>query len=154
MSLSEKLSNLPTKPGCYLFKDKDDNVLYVGKTVILRNRVKSYFQKRPLEPRLQAMVSKIYDVEVFVVDSEMEALILENNLIKDRKPRFNVNLKDDNFCYLLSFTSHSSIKMPLELLGCTNAMRFPSAPSRGCSSINLNPLFLSCCSVSDRFSTL
>lgn len=95
MSLTEKLTNLPAKPGCYLFKDKNDNVLYVGKAIILRNRVKSYFQKRPLEPRLQAMVSKIRDVEIFVVDSEIEALILENNLIKDRKPRFNVNLKDD-----------------------------------------------------------
>lgn len=95
MSLKEKLANLPVKPGCYLFKDKDGKVLYVGKAVVLRNRVKSYFQKKPLEPRLQAMVNKIKDVEIFVVDSEIEALILENNLIKDRKPRFNVNLKDD-----------------------------------------------------------
>ncbi|KAA3617546.1 MAG: excinuclease ABC subunit C [Calditrichaeota bacterium] len=96
MTLTEKLANLPTKPGCYLFKDNDGKVLYVGKATILRNRVRSYFQKsRPHEPRLQALVNKISDVEIFVVDSEIEALILENNLIKDRKPRFNVNLKDD-----------------------------------------------------------
>lgn len=96
MTLIEKVDALPTKPGCYLFKDKVGKVIYVGKAAILRNRVRSYFQKsRPHEPRLQALVNKIADVEIFVVDSEIEALILENNLIKDRKPRFNVNLKDD-----------------------------------------------------------
>lgn len=96
MDLKEKLANLPAKPGCYLFKDKNNKVLYVGKATVLRNRVKSYFQKsRPLEPRTQAMVNKIADIEILVVDSEIEALILENTLIKDRKPRFNIDLRDD-----------------------------------------------------------
>jgi excinuclease ABC subunit C len=96
MSLEEKLKNLPAKPGCYLFKDKNDKVLYVGKASLLRNRVRSYFQKsRSMDPRLIAMVNRIKDVEILVVDSEIEALILENNLIKDRKPRFNVDLRDD-----------------------------------------------------------
>jgi excinuclease ABC subunit C len=96
MDLSEKLKNLPLKPGCYLFKDKEGTVIYVGKAILLRNRVRSYFQKsRPHDARLQLLVKKIVDVEVIVVDSEIEALILENNLIKDRKPRFNVDLKDD-----------------------------------------------------------
>ncbi len=96
MELSEKLKNLPLKPGCYLFKDKEGTVIYVGKAILLRNRVRSYFQKsRPHDARLQLLVKKIVDVEVIVVDSEIEALILENNLIKDRKPRFNVDLKDD-----------------------------------------------------------
>lgn len=96
MDLNQKLANLPAKPGCYLFKDKNNKVLYVGKASVLRNRVKSYFQKgRPLEPRTQALVNKIADVDVIVVDSEIEALILENTLIKDRKPRFNIDLRDD-----------------------------------------------------------
>jgi len=96
MDLKEKLQNLPNKPGCYIFKDKSDRILYVGKATILRNRVRSYFQKsRPANPRLQLMISKIADVEILVVDTEIEALILENNLIKDRKPKFNVDLRDD-----------------------------------------------------------
>ncbi len=96
MDLKEKLQNLPKKPGCYIFKDKNGKILYVGKAIILRNRVRSYFQKsRPANPRLQLMISKIADVEILVVDNEIEALILENNLIKDRKPKFNVDLRDD-----------------------------------------------------------
>ncbi len=96
MELREKLSNLPGKPGCYLFKDNNSRTLYVGKASVLKTRVRSYFQKsRPFDPRLDAMIKRIADVEIFVTDSEIEALILENNLIKDRKPRFNVNLKDD-----------------------------------------------------------
>ncbi len=96
MTLQEKLDNLPAKPGCYLFKDRQGQVLYVGKALILRNRVRSYFQKsRPFHPRTALLVKRIADVEVFVVDNEIEALILENTLIKDRKPRFNVSLKDD-----------------------------------------------------------
>ena len=96
MDLKEKLQNLPKKPGCYIFKDKSGRILYVGKATVLRNRVRSYFQKsRPANPRLQLMISKIADVEILVVDTEIEALILENNLIKDRKPKFNVDLRDD-----------------------------------------------------------
>ncbi len=95
-TLEEKLANLPTGPGVYQHKDAEGTVLYVGKAKNLRNRVRSYFQEgRPREGRLQALVSKIYDVEVIVTDTEAEALILENNLIKKLKPRYNVNLKDD-----------------------------------------------------------
>jgi len=96
ISLGEKLENLPTKPGVYQFKDGTGRVLYVGKAASLRNRVRQYFQKgHPADPRIDAMISKVLDVEVIVTDSEVEALILESNLIKKLKPRYNVNLKDD-----------------------------------------------------------
>lgn len=94
--LEEKLAHLPTRPGVYQHKDAEGKVLYVGKAKNLRHRVRSYFQKsRSHDGRLQALVRKIEDVEVIVTDTEAEALILENNLIKRLKPRYNVNLKDD-----------------------------------------------------------
>ncbi len=94
--LEEKLAHLPTRPGVYQHKDAEGKVLYVGKAKNLRHRVRSYFQKnRSLDGRLQALVRKIEDVEVIVTDTEAEALILENNLIKELKPRYNVNLRDD-----------------------------------------------------------
>ena len=96
ISLDEKLNNLPMLPGVYQFKDKDGTVLYVGKAKILRNRVRQYFHKSgALEPRIASMVEKVSDVEIITTDSEVEALILEANLIKSAKPRYNVNLKDD-----------------------------------------------------------
>ncbi len=94
--LEEKLAHLPTRPGVYQHKDAAGTVLYVGKAKNLRSRVRSYFQEsRPKDGRLQVMVRKIEDVEVIVTDTEAEALILENNLIKKLKPRYNVNLRDD-----------------------------------------------------------
>ncbi|MFA6456931.1 MAG: excinuclease ABC subunit UvrC [Bacteroidota bacterium] len=94
--LQDKLDNLPTSPGVYQFKNKDAQILYVGKAVNLRNRVRQYFhQSRNHEPRIASMVAKISDLEIITTDSEVEALILEANLIKLHKPRYNVNLKDD-----------------------------------------------------------
>jgi excinuclease ABC subunit C len=94
-ALAEKLRHLPTGPGVYQHRDAAGAVLYVGKAKNLRNRVRSYFQDRPRDGRLRALVEKIVDVEVIVTDTEAEALILENNLIKSLRPRYNVNLKDD-----------------------------------------------------------
>jgi excinuclease ABC subunit C len=96
LSLIEKLDALPAKPGVYQFKNDDGKVLYVGKAQNLRNRVRQYFHKsRVTDTRIDAMVAKIVDVELTVTDSEIEALILEANLIKQLKPRYNVVLKDD-----------------------------------------------------------
>jgi len=96
ISLSEKLESLPTGPGVYQHKDSTGKVLYVGKAKSLRSRVRSYFQKsRSVDPRIEQMLSKATDLEIIVTDSEVEALILEANLIKKLKPRYNVNLKDD-----------------------------------------------------------
>ena len=93
--IKEELKKLPDKPGVYIMKDKDDNILYVGKAVVLRNRVRQYFQKNNKTARIEKMVSLIDHFEYIVVDSEMEALILECNLIKLHRPKYNVLLKDD-----------------------------------------------------------
>jgi excinuclease ABC subunit C len=96
ISLEEKLESLPPKPGVYQFKSREGRLLYVGKALSLRNRVRQYFQKsKAPDARLDAMISKIADLEVIVTDSEIEALILEANLVKQYNPRYNVNLKDD-----------------------------------------------------------
>ncbi|HLA99354.1 MAG TPA: excinuclease ABC subunit UvrC [Anaerolineales bacterium] len=90
------LTALPAKPGCYLMKNAEGKVIYVGKAINLRNRVRSYFHKgvHP-HPRTAQMVRKIADLEWIVVDSELEALILEMNLIKKHRPHYNIRLKDD-----------------------------------------------------------
>jgi excinuclease ABC subunit C len=102
VALAEKLEQLPTRPGVYLFKDAGGRILYVGKARVLRDRVRSYFQaSRPAELHKSRMVEEIEDLELVVTDSEMEALALENNLIKRHKPPYNVRLRDDkNHPYL------------------------------------------------------
>lgn len=94
--LSEKLSNLPSKPGIYQFKDKNGKVIYVGKSKNLRNRVRSYFQiGKPQDAKTNAMIRHIFDFEIIIVDSEIEAFLLEDNLIKSLKPKYNIMLRDD-----------------------------------------------------------
>src|SRR5688500_2051625 len=96
LTVLEKLESLPTDPGVYQYKDRDGKVIYVGKAKNLRNRVRSYFQKgRPKDAKTQALVRKIADLEVIVTDSAVEALILEDTLIKKMRPRYNVMLRDD-----------------------------------------------------------
>jgi excinuclease ABC subunit C len=96
MDLKAKLRNLPAKPGVYLMKDVGGRIIYVGKAKSLRARVKAYFQDSPPpDPKTSSLISRIADFDVLVTDSEMEALILEANLIKKHRPRYNVNLKDD-----------------------------------------------------------
>jgi len=96
IDVSEKVANLPLSPGVYIYKDKNGSVLYVGKAKKLRNRVRSYFQEsRNVDGRIKTMVSKIDDLEVVVTDSEAEALILENNFIKQYQPRYNIMYRDD-----------------------------------------------------------
>ncbi|HBG02368.1 MAG TPA: excinuclease ABC subunit C [Firmicutes bacterium] len=96
MDLQEKLALLPTAPGVYLMLNEAGEVIYVGKAINLRNRVRSYFQKSQTQPiKVQVLVEHITDLEYIVTDSEMEALILENNLIKKHSPHYNIRLKDD-----------------------------------------------------------
>src|SRR5437868_4268411 len=90
------LSTLPDKPGVYQYYDKDGKILYVGKAKSLKKRVSSYFLKDRYENgKTAVLVRKIMDIKTIVVDTEMDALLLENNLIKKYQPRYNVNLKDD-----------------------------------------------------------
>jgi excinuclease ABC subunit C len=96
LTLEEKVINLPTNPGVYIYKDSRGKVLYVGKAKRLRNRVRSYFQdSRNHDGRIRVMVSKIHDLETIITDSEAEALILESNLIKKYHPRYNIMYRDD-----------------------------------------------------------
>ncbi len=94
-NIEEELKKLPSKPGVYVMRDKDDNIIYVGKAVSLKNRVRQYFRKTNKTERIKKMVSLIDHFEYIVVDNEAEALILECNLIKKNRPKFNVLLKDD-----------------------------------------------------------
>jgi excinuclease ABC subunit C len=96
MAIEEKLRGVPREPGCYLFKDAKGDVLYVGKALSLRQRVRSYFQKSARHtPKIARMVAKVEDVECMVTDTELEALVLECNLIKRHRPPYNVRLRDD-----------------------------------------------------------
>ena len=94
--LQDKLDNLPTRPGVYLYRNKAGKVIYVGKAVNLKNRVRSYFHKSAQEhPKTRQLVKEIADLEFIIAGSELEALLLENNLIKKYQPRYNIRLKDD-----------------------------------------------------------
>ncbi len=93
--LAEELKKLPAKPGVYLMHDASGEIIYVGKAVSLKNRVRQYFQEsRNVTPKIEKMISRIAWFEYIVTDSELEALVLENNLIKEHEPRYNTMLKD------------------------------------------------------------
>ena len=94
-NIEEELKKLPSKPGVYIMHDKDDKIIYVGKAISLKNRVRQYFRKTNKTKRIENMVSLIDHFEYIVTDNEAEALILECNLIKKNMPKFNVLLKDD-----------------------------------------------------------
>ncbi len=95
-TLHDKLDRLPFKPGVYLFKDQRHKIIYIGKAKVLKNRVRSYFQKAgSRDLKVERMIAKIADFEIIITDSEVEAIILEANLVKEHRPRYNINLKDD-----------------------------------------------------------
>lgn len=95
-AVAEKLKQLPEAPGVYIMKDGGGRIIYVGKAVVLKNRVRQYFRsQRNHSPKVRAMVSHVADFETIITGSEVEALILENNLIKKHRPRYNISLKDD-----------------------------------------------------------
>ena len=104
-SLENKLKNLPVKPGVYQFLNDKGKVLYVGKARNLKSRVRSYFHSKPGNAKTEALRKKIYDFELVVTDTEVEALVLESNLIKEIKPRYNVDLKDDKSFPFIKVTS-------------------------------------------------
>jgi len=95
-ALKETLASVPTKPGVYQFKNKDDEIIYIGKAKNLRSRVRSYFQKNKYQtPKNQSMIKRIENVEWIVVRSNVEALLTEANMIKEVQPKYNIDLKDD-----------------------------------------------------------
>ncbi|SHE72416.1 Excinuclease ABC subunit C [Thermoanaerobacter uzonensis DSM 18761] len=102
MAIEEKLKLLPEKPGVYIMRDKSGKIIYVGKAVVLKNRVRQYFQNKENQlPKVKVMLSHVEDFEYIVTDTELEALMLECNLIKKYKPKYNILLKDDkNYPYI------------------------------------------------------
>ncbi len=93
--LKTRVKGLPNKPGVYIYKDAQNRILYVGKAVNLRNRVRTYFQRGGQSPKVGSLMGQVAEFEYIVTDSEIEALILECNLIKEHRPRYNVRLRDD-----------------------------------------------------------
>ncbi|MGA8101634.1 MAG: GIY-YIG nuclease family protein, partial [Candidatus Acidiferrales bacterium] len=106
MDLRDKVSKLPLQPGVYLFKDAAEKILYVGKAGSLRQRVRSYFAEiSTLDAKTGSLVREVADLDFIVVDNEKEALALENNLIKQHKPKFNVLLRDDKTYPYIRYTA-------------------------------------------------
>jgi len=93
-NLTTKLNNIPTNPGCYIYKNRLGQIIYVGKAKNLKKRVASYFQKKDHDFKTQNLVKEIADVEFLITDSEVEALLLESRLIRENKPKYNIDLKD------------------------------------------------------------
>lgn len=93
--LKNKISAVPALPGIYQFLNKDGKIIYIGKAKNLRSRIRSYFRSKLDSPKTEALVRKVVDFDIIATENEIEALVLENNLIKKHKPRYNVNLKDD-----------------------------------------------------------
>jgi excinuclease ABC subunit C len=105
LSVTERLENLPSSPGVYLMKDAGGKIIYIGKAISLKNRIRTYFHTTLVAPRTMALVERVDDIEWIVTNTEKEALILESNLIKLHKPRYNVRLTDDGSFPYIRITS-------------------------------------------------
>ena len=114
--IQDHLKKLPAQPGVYLMKDKFDNIIYVGKAVSLKNRVRQYFQSSKNHPsKVKSMVKNIYKFEYIITDSELEALILECNLIKQYRPKYNVLLRDDKTYPYIKVTTNEDFPRVLKV---------------------------------------
>ncbi|MBT5021739.1 excinuclease ABC subunit C [Candidatus Woesearchaeota archaeon] len=130
---SSILANLPKNPGCYLFKDNSKKIIYIGKAKNIKKRVSSYFQKKHDDKKTLVLVTKIAHIDFVITDSEVEALLLENNLIKKHKPKYNIDLKDSKRYAFIQITDE---EFPRILLART---RSPNKSAD--NSINKNSLF-------------
>jgi excinuclease ABC subunit C len=107
MTLEEKVDQVPDRPGVYLYKDAKAQVIYVGTAASLKSRVRSYFQEsRARDPKTDALVGQIRDLDVIVTGNELEALILESTLVKRHRPRYNIILRDDKHYPFLKLTTN------------------------------------------------
>ncbi|HEY3131134.1 MAG TPA: excinuclease ABC subunit UvrC [Acidobacteriota bacterium] len=105
LDLETRIQNLPDKPGVYLFQNEESKIIYIGKAKNLKNRVRSYFQQgRITDSKTDAMVAEVCDLEFLVTDSELEAFMLESNLVKRNEPKYNVRLKDDKRFLMIKLT--------------------------------------------------
>src|SRR5215475_10503062 len=106
MDLDEKIARVPDRPGVYLYRDAKAQVIYVGKAASLKSRVRSYFQEsRPRDAKTDSLVKQIRDLEYLVTDNELEALMLEANLVRKHRPRYNIILRDDKHYPFLKLTT-------------------------------------------------
>ena len=131
MDLLQKIRTLPTQPGCYLYKNAEGEVIYVGKAKNLRARVRSYFlEASQANAKTGSLMREAVDVEYITVANEHEALALENNLIKQKKPRFNILLRDDKTYPYIKLTmsdrypKSSSHGVFAKMEACTSALTF------------------------------
>ncbi len=132
MGVREKIRRLPQKPGVYLFKDSKGKIIYIGKAIKLRNRVSSYFSGKPSDPKTARLVARIDDVEFVMVDNEIEALVLEANLVRQHKPHYNVNLKDDKRFPYIHVTDEPFPRIEVERRKSKSGMFFgPFTDGRG-----------------------
>ena len=127
--IEQILKNLPTKPGVYLHKNEQDKVIYVGKAINLKSRVRSYFHKSAQNhAKTRRLAQEIADIEFIVTDSELEALLLENTLIKQYQPRYNVRLKDDK--------RYPYIKVHWSVMSRPNRRRFLISAATGLAGLS------------------
>ncbi len=108
VELETKLSNLPDNPGCYLFKNDENKIIYIGKAGSLKKRVRSYFQKSARDAKTEKLIAAIAGLEYIITPSEKEALILEASLVKEHKPRYNIDLKDDKRYPYIKITTYET----------------------------------------------
>ncbi|HUV71900.1 MAG TPA: GIY-YIG nuclease family protein [Clostridia bacterium] len=100
--LKEKLKSIPQKPGVYIFRDNNRKIIYIGKALVLKNRVSSYFRQKAKDPKTKELISRIANLEFLVVNSEFEALLLEARLIKQHQPKYNISQKDSkSYLYIV-----------------------------------------------------
>lgn len=109
VELKQKLSKLPDLPGVYFHKNKNGEVIYVGKAAVLKNRVRQYFQNSKKDPKTEALVSEIFDTDWIKVDTEMDALFLESEMIKRYKPKWNILLRDDKTVTYIKITMNEEV---------------------------------------------
>ena len=109
VELKQKLSKLPDSPGVYFHKNKDGEVIYVGKAAVLKNRVRQYFQNSKKDPKTEALVSEFFDTDWIKVDTEMDALFLESEMIKRYKPKWNILLRDDKTVTYIKITMNEEV---------------------------------------------
>ena len=119
--IAEKLAMLPSSPGVYIMKDAEGTIIYVGKAVVLKNRVSQYFQNNKSHSvKVKAMVARIADFDIVMVGTEVEALILECKLIKKYRPKYNISLKDDKMYPYLKVTTKEDFPRVLGSLTLLN----------------------------------
>src|SRR5215216_3845696 len=127
-NLKAQIANLPEQPGVYLFSNVDGETIYIGKARSLRDRVRSYLGARGLHPKTDALLDEAAGLEVIVTDSVVEALALENNLVKERSPRYNIRLRDDKNYPYLQLTTNEAFPRVLVARGVQRDGSFYAGP--------------------------